>query len=238
MLPIGIITNSLAIAAGGLLGASFSKTVPERISKNLIFGFGLASITLGISLIINLTSLPAVILAFLLGTAIGEWIDLEKWLESQTRKLESRVSRLSGRERPSENIHKLVSIIVLFCTGSTGLLGAMTEAMSGDPTILFTKAILDLFTAAIFAISLGFAVSALCIPQMLIFLLIFFVTRLFVPAVNPLILGDFMACGGIISMAIGLRLCEIRHVRITNMTPALLLVMPISWGWTQLFSRI
>ncbi len=44
---------------------------------------------------------------------------------------------------------------MLFCFSGVGIMGALTEGMTGDATLLLVKAIMDLFTALVFAISLG-----------------------------------------------------------------------------------
>lgn len=56
---------------------------------------------------------------------------------------------------------KFVAILVLFCASGTGIFGAMHEGMTGDPSILYIKTVLDLFTAGIFATMLGFAVMTI-----------------------------------------------------------------------------
>lgn len=51
-------------------------------------------------------------------------------------------------------MNTLVTIIVLFCASGTGIYGSIVSGMSGDHSVLISKSILDLFTAAIFACSL------------------------------------------------------------------------------------
>ncbi|RDT55885.1 DUF554 family protein [Escherichia coli] len=49
-----------------------------------------------------------------------------------------------------------------------GIFGAMHEGMTGDPSILYIKTVLDLFTAAIFATMLGFSVMTIGIPLIIV----------------------------------------------------------------------
>ena len=46
--------------------------------------------------------------------------------------------------------------------------------------------------------------------------------------INPSMIADFTACGGIIMLATGFRLCGIRAFPTANMLPSLILVMPFS----------
>ena len=114
-----------------------------------------------------------------------------------------------------------------------GIFGSMQEGISGDPTILITKSILDLFTAAIFATELGLAVMLIAIPQIIIQSALFFGAVLLLPLITPTMQADFSACGGIVMLATGLRICGIKIFPIVNMLPALILVMPLSALWAQ-----
>ncbi|MGK3430146.1 DUF554 family protein, partial [Klebsiella pneumoniae] len=49
---------------------------------------------------------------------------------------------------------------------------------------------------------------------------------------------DFTACGGIIMLATGFRLCGIRAFPTANMLPSLILVMPFSAAWPTLASPV
>jgi len=48
---------------------------------------------------------------------------------------------------------------------------------------------------------------------------------------NPVMLADFRACGGMIMLATGFRIIKVKMFPVADMIPAMLLVMPISWGW-------
>ena len=122
-------------------------------------------------------------------------------------------------------------ILVLFCISAVGIFGSLTEGMTGDPSLLLVKAILDFFTAAIFATALGYSVAALAIPQFLIQATLFFLATRIMPLTTPTMVADFSACGGLIMVATGFRMAGIRHYSVANMLPALFLVMPVSAFW-------
>ncbi len=105
--------------------------------------------------------------------------------------------------------------------------------MTGDPSILYIKTILDLFTSAIFfATALGFAVAAIAIPQVILQLALAFLAVLILPLTTPDMMADFSAVGGLIMLATGLRICGIKPFPVANMIPALVLVMPFSHLWS------
>ena len=66
--------------------------------------------------------------------------------------------------------------------------------------------------------------------------LLFYGAFLLVPILTPAMQADFSACGGVIMLATGLRICGIKIFPIVNMLPALLLVMPVSALWARFFA--
>ena len=128
-------------------------------------------------------------------------------------------------------LNDLVTVIVLFCASGTGIYGSLVNGMTGDASILISKSILDFFTAAIFACNLGFVVSAIALPQFVVFSILFYLAGVIVPLTTPAIIGDFTACGGFLMVATGFRIIQVKMFPTADMIPAMVLVMPISWFW-------
>ena len=70
-MPTGIIINSLSIILGGIAGGLFGDYLRDDFKENLNLIFGLASMVMGISAIMNMVNMPAVIFAVVIGTIIG-----------------------------------------------------------------------------------------------------------------------------------------------------------------------
>ena len=151
-MPVGIIVNSLSIALGGVLGAMAGHKLKEELKGSLELVFGLCSMGMGISSIILMENMPAVIFAVILGTAVGVSIHLGAAINRGGVCMQRAISKVIKNETSGlpeeESISMLVTIIVLFCASGTGIYGPMVSGMSGDHTILISKSILDLFTAA------------------------------------------------------------------------------------------
>jgi len=235
---IGPIVNGSGVLIGGLVGAFFAKRIPERLRMALPLTFGVASMGLGIAYIVQVKQMPAVVLSLILGSLIGELIYLEKgiaWLGGKMRACVERMIPSKTHEGLSQEdfLKQFVAILVLFCASGTGIFGALTNGMTGDPTILFAKTILDLFTAAIFATALGYAVAMICIPQFAIQMSLALGATFLMPLTTPVMIGDFSAVGGLIMLATGFRICGIKIFPVANFLPALVLAMPISYLWTM-----
>ena len=233
---IGPFINAGAVLVGGLIGALLSQRLPERIRVSMTSIFGLASLGIGLLLVIKCTNMPVMVLATLMGALIGEFCYLEKGINNGVSWMQKRLLK-PGKSREHENvIQSFVAIIVLFCASGTGIFGSMHEGMTGDPTILIAKSFLDFFTAMIFSCSLGFAVCAISVPMLVIQLTLAFCAFMILPLTTPAMMADFTAVGGLLLLATGLRICGIKMFAVVNMLPALLLAMPISAAWTAFFA--
>lgn len=223
-MPIGVTVNCIAVLLGGVLGAILKNYFPERLKSALPNIFGLSAITMGVYFIIRLESLSAVVLAVILGTVVGELLGLEENLLTGLRNLEKRMPVRLGEDE----LDILISLIILFCFSGTGIFGAMNSAMTGDHSVLYAKAIMDFFTAIIFGTTAGFLVGLIAIPQFAVGALLFWGASYLLPGVTEVMLANFKACGGIITLAVGLKISNIKKTSVLNILPSLLLVFPFS----------
>ena len=236
-MPVGIIMNTLAIAVGGLIGAKSGDRLSEEFKDKLNSIFAVCSMGMGISSIVLMQNMPAVIFSLILGTAFGVTVRLGARIESAGIWLQRQMSKLLPSSNAQTNVGDtalLVTAIVLFCSSGTGIYGSIVSGMSGDHSILISKSILDLFTALIFACSLGAVVSAIAMPQFAIFMLLFVCAKLIFPLTTPAMINDFKACGGFIMLATGFRIAKLKQFPIADMIPAMIIVWPISWLWASL----
>ncbi|MBL5903552.1 DUF554 domain-containing protein [Serratia fonticola] len=233
---IGPFINGAAILAGGIVGAMLGHRLPERVRLALPMTFGITSMGMGVVLIGKVAHMPVMVLALVLGALLGELCYIERG-----------ISRIAGwarnlmapkgavREDQKEFLEAYVAIIVLFCASGTGIFGSMHEGMTGDASVLIAKSFLDLFTALIFASTLGLAVALIAVPQLVIQLALAFGAVFILPLTTPAMQADFSAVGGLMMLATGLRICGIKLFPVANMLPALVLAMPISAAWIMFF---
>lgn len=235
---IGIITNILAVALGGIFGALFGSRLPKDFISKLNDVFGVCAAGMGVSSIVLMENMPAVILAVVAGTAIGLALRLGDRITAGGMLLQKLFAKIlgappngSGREA---YLSLLVTAMVLFCVSGTGIYGCLDAGMTGNATILLSKSILDFFTAAVFACSLGAVTACIALPQTVIFLALFLCARAVYPLTTPGMIADFKACGGFLLIATGLRIAKIKEFPVADMIPAMVLAMPLSRLWTEL----
>lgn len=120
---IGPFINASAVLLGGVLGALLSQRLPERIRVSMTSIFGLASLGIGILLVVKCANLPAMVLATLLGALIGEICLLEKGVNTAVAKAQNlfRHSRKSQRMNLLFRImSRLLSCFAPAAPGSSG----------------------------------------------------------------------------------------------------------------------
>ncbi|MCR5230435.1 MAG: DUF554 domain-containing protein [Solobacterium sp.] len=225
-MPIGIIINCISIIAGGLIGTIVKERLTERWRSSLNMLFGLASTGMGISSVVLMQNMPAVVLSLILGTCLGLALHFGEGITAAAGKMQ----KLFGMQDSAQSA-MLVTIIVLFCASGTGIYGSLVSGMSGDHSILIAKSILDLFAAMIFACTLGLVVSLIAVPQFVIMITLFLLAGVIVPLTTPAMINDFKACGGFLMIATGLRILQLKQFPTADMIPSMILVMPLSWMW-------
>ena len=234
-MPIGIIVNIICVVLGGITGSLIGHKLSDSFKDGLNTVFGVCAMSIGISSIILMANMPAVIFSVIAGTAIG----LAIHLGDKMNKAGELMSRLVGKFMKEGQGHQdadrkslLVTTIVLFCCSGTGIYGCIVSGMTGDHSILLAKSILDFPTALIFACTLGAVVSLIALPQFVIFLLLYLLATVIFPLTTPSMINDFRACGGLIVFVTGFRMIRVKNFPVADMIPSMILVMPVSWLWT------
>ncbi|MFW6323563.1 MAG: DUF554 domain-containing protein [Desulfovibrionales bacterium] len=216
-MPTGTLVNVLAIIAGSLLGTLFNKNLPEKLRVIVFQGLGLCVLVIGLEMALKVEGLVALIFSILLGGLVGEILDLEKWLERAGGYLKARFGSNDGRFTDG-----FVTASLIFCVGSMAVIGALDDGIRNDPTLLYTKSVLDgvacIPLASTFGIGVAFSALPLFLYQGGITLLASQAQTFFTDA----IILQLTAVGGVLIMGIGINLLGFTRIKVTNMLPALL----------------
>ena len=213
---LGTIVNTLSIIAGSLIGLLFRGSIPEKYSQTIQHAIGLAVILIGIKSAFKTDAILVVIISLALGSLTGELLRIEERLDQLGNWIGRRVSK------ESDGIAKgFVSTSLLYCVGAMAIIGSMESGLTGNHQTLFAKSILDGIGSVLFASTLGVGVLFSSIS---VFLYQGFLT-LTASSMKPLLLPDVVsqmsAVGGLLIVAIGIGLLEIKKIKIGNMLPAI-----------------
>lgn len=221
MFLLGTIVNGLLIIIGTLLG-KFLNRIPERMKGTVMYAIGLAVIVLGLQMGFKSENFLIVILSLVFGAVIGEYIDLEQKLNNLGDWLEKKVGS-NGQGSISQGF---VTATLIFVIGAMAIIGALDSGIRGDHDVLYTKAIIDGFTALILTTTLGIGVMFSAIPVMLyqgsIALFATQIDRLIPQTLMDSFILEMTATGGIMIFAIGLNLAGITKIRVANLLPGIL----------------
>lgn len=235
-MPIGVLINALSVVIGGLIGLTVENRLDLDFKEKLNMIFGVCAMGMGISSVMLMKNMPAVIFSIVIGTAIGLAIHLGDRIQRGAglmQRVASKIVKQKGTSISEEEfMTTLVTVIVLFCASGTGIYGSIVSGMTGDNSILIAKSVMDLFTAMIFACMLGGVVSLIAIPQVVIFLALFLCAGLLYPLTTPEMIDDFKAAGGFIMLATAFRMMQVKIFPTADMIPAMVLVFPVSWCWS------
>lgn len=227
-MPIGVIINVALVVLGGLLGSVIGGKLSDSFKTNMTMVFGFCAMAMGISSIVLMKNLSAVIFAVIFGTIIGLLLNLDGLVRKGMGAALSKLKLAAG-----EDSDLMLTAFVLFCISGTGVYGTLVSGMTGDHSILIAKSILDFFTAMIFACSLKRAVCLVAVPQIIILLLLFFSAKLIYPLTTDAMIADFKSTGGVVLLATGFSILKLKDIRVINMIPAMIIAMPISALWTN-----
>lgn len=215
----GTLLNALTVLIGGVFGTIIGNRLPERIHQALLGAIGLFTVLIGILSAIT-TKNPLILLgALLVGVLIGEAIDLEKGLQRLGDWLQKRLAR------PGSTLSEaFVTSSLVFCVGPLSILGALDNGLSGNITKLAIKATLDGFTAIAFSATLGWGVLLSIITILLYQGALSLSAGALAPVLgaNSQTIVELTATGGLILVAVGLKLLKIRDLRVANYLPALI----------------
>lgn len=228
-MPVGIIINCASVVFGGFLGMLFKKVFPENLKNSLLLYFGFGAMAIGIYSIIKMDSLPVVVLSIIIGSLVGELLKIDDNIKKIISKFLHKKNLSHIKDNGElEKRNKIAMVIAIFCFSGTGIFGALHEGMVGDNSILLAKSALDFFTAIIFASSIGIVISLIAIPQLFIFLILFFLGSLIGPHLPEETIANFVSVGGIITFMLGISIAKIKEIKILNCIPAFVVVIVLS----------
>lgn len=232
MIGTGTIVNVLAIIVGGLIGLLAKGGLKERYQEGIIHSLGLAIMFIGAGSALcgmleisqgALTTFATrdtlwMILALALGTGVGEWMDLDGRMERLGIWLKARADRKGG---DNQFVQGFVTASLVVCIGAMAIVGSIQDGLSGDPSTLYTKSILDFLIVMIFASTYGKGTIFSALPVGVLQGSVTLCAGLLSPVFSPAIIANLSFLGNMLIFCVGVNLCFGPKFRVANMLPAL-----------------
>ena len=227
----GTLLNVAAIAIGSGIGITLGNRLRQNSQKLITDVLGLVTLLGATSALIPLwrasfnsqipksTGLLLILGAMLIGGLIGSALKLEQRLDAFGENLRKRFR--ASEESPF--IEGFVSSSLLFVIGPLAILGSISDGAGQGIDQLVLKSSLDFFAAMAFASTLGWGVMASIIPVG-IYQGLWTIAGFSLGSILDQYQIDAMTiCGGLMLIAIALRLLDIKRIAVGNLLPALFL---------------
>lgn len=217
---LGTIVNTGAVLLGASIGLLIKKGIPSRIGEALMKALGLCTIYIGVSGAFKGENTLVMIISMVLGTLLGEMIDIDKHVNSGVRKLERKFSKGKSENTIAQGF---ITASLLFCIGSMTIVGAMNAGLLGDNTMLYTKSTLDFCSSIIFGSTLGIGVllagGFVLVYQGGLTLLAIAAA----PLLSTTVINEMTCVGSLVIIATGLNLLGVTKLKLMNFIPAMFL---------------
>ncbi len=236
MVGLGTIINSAAIVVGGIFGLLFGKFMKERIQDTLLKACGVCVLFIGIAgamegmLKISGSSLSSgrsmfIVASIALGAVIGEILNIEhgferfgEWLKVKT-----------GNAKDKGFVNGFVTASLTVCIGAMAVIGAIRDGISGDYSILVTKAILDTIIIMVMTCSLGRGCIFSAIPVFVFQGIITALARLIKPLMTTAALANLSLVGSILIFCIGVNTVWDKRIKVANLLPSLVFAVAFAF---------
>ena len=228
----GTLINTAAIIIGGLFGLVLKKGIKESIMESVMKAMGLAMLIIGLNgVLTNMLSVGEdgklsesggilLLLCLVIGTAIGEAIDIDDKVNDLGQKIECKV-KFDGFARG------FVSATLIYCVGSLAILGPINDGLTGDYSLLLVKSVLDAVTALVLTSTMGigaiFAGASVLIYQGAISLFASAVSGVLNSSAN--MMADITMVGSALIACIGLNFTANAKIRTANMLPSIIVAI-------------
>lgn len=240
---IGTIVNVLAVLIGSTIGILAKKGLSENLQNSVMKTLGIATMFIGIGctlqemLVIgdngklSTNGIMLMIVSLVLGTIVGELLKIEDRLESIGDKMKKWKIFRSADSRFTEGF---ITATLVVCVGAMAIVGSLRDGLEGDPTMLFSKSILDFISTMIFASTLGIGVLCSAIPMAVYQGGITALAGVIGNYLTDSIISGMSLVGSVMIFAVGINLFFGKQVKVGNMLPGLL--VPVFYGIFQMIA--
>lgn len=223
---IGTIVNVVSVLTGSTLGFIFRGRFPKKIQTTVIHGISLSVILIGIQMGLEIKKdydILLVIFSLVIGAIIGESLGLEERLNDFGKSLKEKFG-----SKDDLFVQGFVQSSLIYCVGAMSIMGAIQDGLNNDPSILFTKSVLDGITAIAFAASTGIGVAFSAIPIFLYQGSITLASGWAAIYLTNDMIRIMTASGGLLIIAIGLNLLGATKIKSGNLLPSLLVALVLA----------
>ena len=232
MFGLGTIINTAAILAGGVLGALFGRFLSDSTQDTLTKVCGVSTLFIAItgaleqmlsvegSAIVS-SGAMLIIGCLAIGGVIGEALNIEGAFE----RFGEWLKRKTGNAKDKGFVNAFVTASLTVCIGAMAIVGSIQDGLTGDYSILTTKAALDLIIIMVMSCSLGKGAVFSAIPVAVLQGGMTALAGLLKPVMTEGALANLSLVGNVLIFCVGINLVWGKKVKVANLLPAILVAV-------------
>lgn len=232
MYGLGTIINTGAIVAGGLAGILFGRFLKENVQDTLSKCCGVSTLIIGIAgalekmLTVEKGGISSggsmlLVLCLTVGGVIGEFLNLEGAFECFGRWLKEK----TGNAKDRGFVNAFVTASLTVCIGAMAIVGSIQDGLTGDYSVLATKAVLDFIIIMVMSCSLGPGAAFSAIPVAILQGSVTALAGLVRPVMTEAALDNLSLVGSVLIFCVGINLLWGKKIRVANLLPAIVLAV-------------
>lgn len=232
MYGLGTIINTGAIAAGGLAEILFGRFLKENVQDTLSKCCGVSTLMIGIAgalekmLTLEKGAISSggsmlLVLCLTVGGVIGEFLNLEGAFEAFGRWLKEK----TGNAKDKGFVNAFVTASLTVCIGAMAIVGSIQDGLTGDYSVLATKAVLDFIIIMVMSCSLGPGAAFSAIPVAILQGSVTALAGLVRPVMTEAALDNLSLVGSVLIFCVGINLLWGKKIRVANLLPAIVLAV-------------
>ncbi|MBR6558573.1 MAG: DUF554 domain-containing protein [Clostridia bacterium] len=231
---LGVIVNVITVILGSCVGLLFKKGIPEKVSNSAMVGLGACTLYIGISGSLAGENVLILIASIVLGVITGTLLNIDGAINKMVSAIENKFKKDGKNISLAEG---LVTATLLFCVGSMTVTGSIQAGLTGDNSVLITKAMLDLVSSMMLASSLGIGVLLASVSVFVIQGGLVLLAGLLSPFMSTGAINEMTCAGSLLIIMIGTNLMGITKIKVADFLPAILFA-PIIYNTVPLFEKL
>lgn len=228
MYGLGTIINTAAILAGGVLGALFGRFLSESAQDTLTKVCGISTLFIAITgalegmLRVENGAIVSgggmlIIGCLSIGAVVGEAMNIEGAFERFGEWLKEK----SGNAKDKGFVNAFVTASLTVCIGAMAIVGSIQDGITGDYSILATKAVLDLIIIMVMSCSMGRGAVFSAIPVAILQGSITVLAGLVRSVMTEAALANLSLVGNVLIFCVGINLVWGKKIKVANLLPAI-----------------
>jgi len=223
-----ILINGVAIAVGAIVGVFLRNIIADRFSQHIMQGLALCVFLVGIKGAIQIPSSMIMILSLVFGALVGEGIQMEERVRKFADWLQEKTSK--GKETNVNLGEGFVAAVMIFCVGALATMGSIQLGLTGEPSLLQTKSILDGITSIFLATTEGIGVGLSSVAVIAYELILVGLSQFVSPYLSETVTVSMSAVGSLLLVGLAMNLLGITKIKVLNFLPAIfmpIIIVPI-----------